>query len=82
MDSRFERINHQRKCPTCLHWWFDRMKRGCRLDDNRTTNTTAQLGSEFAAGECEDYEPDVKHIALLASTNNLAERTMLWRHKG
>lgn len=44
-----------RNCPDCEHWWFDRIRYGCLIDDNRPTNTTAQLGSESAVGYCKDY---------------------------
>ena len=46
-----------RKCPECKHWWFDRMRHGCRLNDDRQTNTTAQLGyNQWAAGPCNDFK--------------------------
>jgi len=47
----------QRNCPKCKHWWLDRTKRGCLLDNLRATNTTAMLGSNRAFGPCDDFEP-------------------------
>lgn len=46
-----------RNCPTCRKWWHDRMRYGCVIDPKRVTNTTLRLGSEYAAGPCEDYTP-------------------------
>lgn len=57
MSDRFNRV--VRQCPLCQHWWFDRMRHGCKIDSARRTNTTAELSSEFAAGECKDFQPAV-----------------------
>lgn len=46
-----------RNCPECNHWWFTRTTYGCSLDENRQTNTTDNLGSEWAAGPCKDFKP-------------------------
>lgn len=50
-------VGRSRNCPECRNWWFDRMRHGCSVDDKRPTNTTAQLGSQFAAGPCKDFKP-------------------------
>jgi hypothetical protein len=60
MNCKLQRL--VRHCPTCRHWWFDRIRRGCRIDERRATNTTYMLGSDTACGPCEDYEPNTQYV--------------------
>lgn len=51
----FDCLRQKRNCPSCQHWWFNRIKRGCDLGADRRTNTTFDLSNPEAAGKCPDF---------------------------
>lgn len=61
MSKTVKNEGHKRHCGLCKHFWFDRMRHGCKVDEKAATYPTGhEVEADIWSMKCSCFEKRAK----------------------